>query len=188
MPLTAHLSQAAWLALGRWMLLAGAATRARLCFLCTCRKVDAAPEAWAALAHARAGRGHVQAALRWQQRAVALAPDRAAYHYNLGYLAERLHALAQAEASFRRALALSPRMDLAWFGLGRVLRQQGRWVEAQQSFEENARLQPLSPHGWEAIARLQVTQGQREAGLATVAHLRTFEPRVAERLSQELFA
>lgn len=187
MPLSARWQQIGLQALGPLMLSAGLVLWARRCFQLACRGPGNSPEAWAALAYARSRRGHGWAALRWQRRAVALAPQRAAYHYNLGYLAEQLHDVALAEVSFRRALDLAPSMDLAWYGLGRILRQTGRWAEAQAAFEANARLQPLSPHGWEAIARLQVTQGLFESAQDTVAHLRTFEPKVAARLGRELF-
>jgi hypothetical protein len=53
------------------------------------------------------------------------------------------------------------------------------------ALERTTRLQPLSPHAWYQLARVHVECGHGQAAHAVMAHLRGFEPRVAEQLERE---
>lgn len=186
MPLIRRCTAAMASRFGQWAGTLGWGQGARRGFVRACRLGAGRRAPWALLAHAQAQRGRWAAAYRWQRRAVAQDPQRASAHYNLGYLADRLHDPVAAERAFRGALALAPAMDLAWYGLGRCLQAQGRLSEALLAFQENSRLQPWSPSGWEAVAQLQVALGLPEAARQTVSHLGSFEPKVAQRLQREL--
>jgi len=68
------------------------------------------------------------------ERAVALMPDRAELHSNLGATYYRLDRAADAERSYRNALALQPAHAQALFNLGRLQAKQDRWAEAAATF------------------------------------------------------
>lgn len=185
----ARLAAWVWRAWGQCCLLAGQQRAAKVAFW---RGLHAGGQgqarAQASLAHLCAQQGSLVAALRWQRRALAVAPDTAAHHYNLGYLLEQRGDWHAAQQAFEAALALAPRLDQAWYGLGRALAAQGRLEEALAAQAENTRLQPLSPYGWSELAVLQWTLGQAEAAHRTVEHLAGFEPRAALALRQRLVA
>lgn len=175
----------AWLWAGRLARLGMARDWSRRCFWRAALSHADTAVAFASLAHDRAVAGQGRAARGWQRRAVAAAPQVAAYHYNLGYLLEQAGRSEAAEAAFRQALQRAPSLDLAWYGLGLVLQRQGRLAEAQAALTENTRLQPLSPHGWVALATVCRERGLYDEADRLVSHLHGFEPRVARRLRQD---
>ncbi len=170
---------------GRLALTMGAHARARRCFerLLQCKPDDT--HALATLAFLAGARGEHGLAVAYQQRVVRTGPSASAW-YNLGFLLERSGEAVGSEEAFRKALELDERFDLAWYGLGLALASQSRTEEAMQAFRENTARQPFSPHGWEQLARLHAALGESEKANQVVAHLRTFEPRVARRLHVEL--
>ena len=177
---------AAWQRLwGRLALTMGAHTRAQRCFEQLLQRRPYDTHALATLAFLAGTRGEHGRAVDYQQRVVRTGPSAAAW-YNLGFLFERAGKPDDAEAAFLQALRLDERFDLAWYGLGLALASQSRMEEAIQAFRENTARQPFSPHGWEQLARLHMAQGEPEQALQIVAHLHTFEPKVARHLRAEL--
>jgi tetratricopeptide (TPR) repeat protein len=71
-------------------------------------------------------------AMNLMTRAVALQPQSAAYHGNLGETLRRAGQLPEAEASFRSALMIDPNDPQARSNLGMILAQQGRLDEGLQ--------------------------------------------------------
>jgi tetratricopeptide (TPR) repeat protein len=73
---------------------------------------------------------------------VALQPDLALAHYNLGVAQEARQKLNEAEASYRTALALNPSFAEAHNNLGSALLHQGQLAEAQRCFRQALALDP----------------------------------------------
>ena len=148
---------------------------------------------WPGDAYALASRAHLLAeagedagALADAERLVEHHPDRkAADWFNVGFLRERLDRHADAEAAFRRAVALDPKLDRAWYGLGLSLIRQGRLDEAADALKRNTELQPMSPFGWYQLARVHADRREPDKARRIIAHLQSFEPKVAAQLQRE---
>ena len=67
------------------------------------------------------------------EKAVALDPEYAEAHGNLGFEYSQLGRLREAEAEMRRAIALDPYVSIAHSNLGWVLFQQGNFADAERS-------------------------------------------------------
>jgi len=67
------------------------------------------------------------------EKAVALDPEYAEAHGNLGFEYSQLGRLQEAEAEMRRAIALDPYVSIAHSNLGWVLFQQGNFADAERS-------------------------------------------------------
>jgi tetratricopeptide (TPR) repeat protein len=86
--------------------------------------------------------GDFAGAAREYQRAVALAPERPLYHYNLA-IAERRQGLdASARAHLERAIALDPRHSLALAELGSLLERSGDAAGAIAAYERAQAIEP----------------------------------------------
>jgi Flp pilus assembly protein TadD len=76
------------------------------------------------------------------QTAVALSPQDAEAHNNLGNTLKELGRLDEAEASLRQAIALKPDYTEAHSNLGATLQELGRLDEAEASFTQAIALKP----------------------------------------------
>lgn len=132
-----------------------------------------------------AASGDLAAALSVQQGLVELEAFRPEAWFNLGFLLERMRKPAEAEPAFRRAIELAPELDRAWYGLGLCLIGQNRLAEAAPVLRRATELQPMSPFAWYQLARLHAECGDADQARHIIAHLRGFEPRVAEQLVRE---
>ena len=63
--------------------------------------------------------------------------------------------------------------------------RQKRFNEAVATLEKNTQLQPMSPYGWYHLARVHVDRKELEEARKVIAHLRGFEPKVADQLVRE---
>ena len=124
-------------------------------------------------------------ALALFDRAAALAPDNAEYAFNRGFLLQELNDHEAAIEAFRRALDIHADHDRALYGLGLSLIALKRLDEAVAPLERNTKLQPMSPYGWYQLGRVQFDRGKADKTAAIVAHLNTFEPKVAAQLARE---
>jgi len=84
---------------------------------------------------------HAQAIAAYQS-VLALEPEHAAAHINLGTLYYNRQDFALAEKHYRAAIAADPRYALAYFDLGNVLDETGRVAEAIQSYNTALQLAP----------------------------------------------
>jgi tetratricopeptide (TPR) repeat protein len=124
-------------------------------------------------------------ALALFDRAATLRPGHAETHFNRGYLLQGLQDHDRAVEAFGRALALDANHDRALYGLALSLISLRRLDEAVAPLEKNTKLQPLSPYGWYQLGRVQFDRGKRDKTAAIIAHLSTFEPKVAAQLARE---
>lgn len=98
------------------------------------------------------------------REALALAPDFAEAHANLGMLLDQEGMAAEAERQYRLALALNPRLGHTHSNLGVLLANQKRFEEAESAYLSAIELEPDSPAAWSNLGVLQACRKQeREA-------------------------
>lgn len=83
--------------------------------------------------------------LKFMTQAVALQPNVAIYHSNLGELLRLMGRYPEAEASIRAALRLAPRDPLTQSVLGLILAQQGRTDEGLEACRAALAIDPNAP-------------------------------------------
>jgi len=105
------------------------------------------------------------------KRALALDPDHADAHVNLGRLLHERGDLDWAEDHYRAALALRPQDPTALFNLGVVLEDRDRPDEAVESYEAALAVDPANADAHYNAARLHEVRGRYEAA---VRHLREY--------------
>ena len=88
------------------------------------------------------GLGRLDEAEASYNQAIALKPDYAEAHSNLGNTLKGLGRLDEAEASYNQAIALKPDYDLAHNNLGNTLQELGRLEEAEASYKQSIALKP----------------------------------------------
>jgi predicted Zn-dependent protease len=130
-------------------------------------------------------RGDKVQALMDMKRLCALDGGSAHAWYNYAYLLHDCGYVGEAEGVFKKALELSPKLDLAWYGLSLVHIQQKRFDDAVTTLKKNTELQPMSPYGWYHLARVYVDRKEPDEARKVIAHLRGFEPKVADQLVRE---
>lgn len=92
------------------------------------------------LAQAEEGRGMVAAAITDFKHSVALSPQYAPPHFELGWIYLRTGKMEDAMKQFDRALAIDPKMGRAYFGKAMVLRREHRDAEAAAMMEKACKL------------------------------------------------
>ena len=81
-------------------------------------------------------------AIKVNQASIALSPQDAEAHNNLGTALQDLGRLDEAEASYREAIALKPDYAAAYYSLGVTLKELSRLDEAETSYREAIALKP----------------------------------------------
>ncbi len=139
----------------------------------------------ATLAYLRAGCGDLKAACRLLDKAVALAPARAAHRFNRGYLFQQQELHQAALQDFEQALVLDPALDRAWYGKALSLIRLNRLNDAIEPLRRNTELQPMSPYGWYQLAHVHHRLGDAGSVARVIRRIAQFEPAVARKLIQE---
>ncbi len=110
-------------------------------------------------------------AIQLYAKVLALDPQHAAAHINLGTLYYNRHDFVKAEQYYRQAIAADPRYALAYFDLGNVLDETGRLPEAIKAYTTAILLAPTY-----ADAHYNVALALEKLKLASKAlrHWRTY--------------
>ena len=87
-------------------------------------------------------KGRLQESLIANQKAVAILPNDAEAHSNLGNTLKELGRLEDAEASYSKAIAIKPEYAEAHFNLGNALQELGRLEEAEASYRKAIEIKP----------------------------------------------
>jgi tetratricopeptide (TPR) repeat protein len=105
------------------------------------------------------------------ERALALEPNHADAHVNLGCLEHEAGRLAEAERHYRGALAARPRDATAAFDLGVVLEDLGRLEEARAAYQQSLACAPDCADAHYNLARLYDRVGDPAAA---IRHLQAY--------------
>jgi Flp pilus assembly protein TadD len=143
------------------------------------------PAVLAQVAFALAEEKRWREALELMSRAAELKPGDVETRFNRAYLMQQLDDHTGAAAAFREALELAPDHDRALYGLALSLISLKQLDEAVPVLERNTKLQPMSPYGWYQLGRVQFNRGKADKTAAIIAHLNTFEPKVAAQLARD---
>jgi lipoprotein NlpI len=110
--------------------------------------------------------GRAQAEVFFEQ-AIALRPDFAAAHHNLGLLLQERGEITRAVECFARALSIHPDMELAHNSLGNARVNEGRIEDAIDSYKRALEINPRSAATWNNLGNvysaLQRTEEAEEA-------------------------
>ena len=98
--------------------------------------------AWKVLGAVLGATGRNSAALDAKQKVVALCPQDAKVHANLGNTLKELGRLDEAEASYETAIALNPGLAAVHLNFGLTLKLLGRLEEAEASYDKALALDP----------------------------------------------
>ncbi len=118
----------------------------------------------------------------WQQayeilnRAREFDPNAPMLSFQLGWVAENLGLLEEAEAHYNRALRLDPTLHEAYSGLGWLYYQREQYREALVLFEEALTLQPGDPEMLEQVGWVQMLLNDDEAALRSLNRAITLDP------------
>jgi hypothetical protein len=93
------------------------------------------PFGWKVLGAVLNQTGRISEGLIACQKSVALAPENAEAHYNLGVTLKELDRLEEAEESYRQAIALKPDFALALMNRGQLLFDKGEFEIALRDFD-----------------------------------------------------
>jgi predicted O-linked N-acetylglucosamine transferase (SPINDLY family) len=94
------------------------------------------------LANTLRQQGRFPEAASCYQRVLALKPDHAEAHNNLGIVLKKLGRLEEAAASYQRALALQPAFVLAHNNLANIFQEQGKLDQAVASYRQALHYNP----------------------------------------------
>ena len=100
------------------------------------------PFGWKMLGAVLNQTGRISEGLIACQKSVALAPENAEAHYNLGNTLHKLGRFKEAEESCRKAIALAPENAKAHYNLGNTLKEFDRLEEAEESYRKAIELKP----------------------------------------------
>ncbi len=137
---------------------------------------------WKMLAAVLQQQRRLEDALAPMQTAVALLPQDAEAHSNLGITLKSCNRLTEAETSHRRALELNPASAEAHNNLGVTLKSQGRLSEAEASYRRALELQPAYIHAHGNLGNLFKELGRLPE--AEAAFRRALELRPEDALAQ----
>ena len=100
------------------------------------------------------------------EQALALAPDLAEAHNNLGNVLKDQGKLDEAAAQFEQAVALKPDLAEAHNNLGNILREQGKLDQALARFEQALALKPDLAEAHNNLGNALKQQGKFDEALA----------------------
>jgi len=124
--------------------------------------------------------GRPDEAVQWLSRAVAQAPENAAYHSDLGAAFRLCGQLDHAVASFRRAAELDPELPDAHLNLGEALTDLGQYGDAVPSCRRGVELRPDYAVAHNNLGNALARLGQREEALACYRRALELQPGYAE--------
>lgn len=138
----------------------------------------AGAERYRADGNAKLAAGELLDAERCYAQAVALDPDDAALHVNLGYvrLERGLHSLAL--ESFSRAAAMDPSLADATYLAGRAFQELGELAQADRSFRDAVAINAEFAHAWLDLGRVRLALGDPESALQAFGEAVRAEPQL----------
>jgi len=123
------------------------------------------------------GSGRQLEAIESYRRAIALNPDFAAPHYNMGNSLNALGRGEEAIASYRHALAIDPVLPQGWHNLALSLQGAGRLDEAKEALQQAIFLAPGYLEARHNLGELCHARGKLEAAEACFRKVLALDPR-----------
>ncbi|MFP6559957.1 sulfotransferase [Paraburkholderia sp. B3] len=123
----------------------------------------------------RAG-GDPAGAAQLLERAIAVQPERAIFHADLGLALQAMHRPQDALAALSRALALAPASADILIARANLLRDLGRPAEALDGYAAAQRLQPQRPDAWAGRGDALHLLGRRAEALASYDRALALQP------------
>ena len=136
--------------------------------------------AWNVLAAVLNHLGRISESLVAVEKAVKLAPNDAARHYNLGIVLQELGRLDEAEASHNRAIALKPEYAKAHNNLGIVLQELGRLDEAEASYNLTIAFEPEYAEAHSNLGNTLKELGRLDEAIVSYNQTIVLKPEYAE--------
>ena len=146
--------------------------------ICQIDKMDA--EAWFLLGLINCQLGLMAEATDCSRRAIAVRPDVAEAHNNLGNALLAQGQYQEAAASFVQAIKIKPGFEEAHNNLGSAYLKLGRLEEAAASFREALRLRPGIPEAHFNLGNVYLKLGRLEEAAASFREALKFRPDFAE--------
>lgn len=137
------------------------------------------PDGWRLLAEARHRRGDSLAAIEAARQALALAPEDAGLHINLGIMLRAGGQLEAAETVLRRALELAPESAQAHAALGALQRRQEDLQAAEASYRRALALDPMQPRLHFNLGLVLEQLGQERAARESYRRALALEPNLS---------
>ncbi|ANE56837.1 2OG-Fe(II) oxygenase family protein [Methylomonas sp. DH-1] len=97
------------------------------------------------------------------RKMIALDPNIAEIHFNLGAIYTQLNDAKGAMAAYRKALQIKPDLTVAHFNLGALLQQQSQWQEAAKHYRRAVEQQPGYYQAWANWGAVLQTVGDLKA-------------------------
>jgi len=97
------------------------------------------------------------------RKMIALDPNIAEIHFNLGAIYTQLNDAKGAMAAYRKALQIKPDLTVAHFNLGALLQQQSQWQEAATHYRQAVEQQPGYFQAWANWGAVLQTVGDLKA-------------------------
>lgn len=124
--------------------------------------------------------GRAALAVERIEQAVALAPEAAAYRYNLGNALRDLRRFEEAASQYRAALELDPGFAQAHLNLGVTFRDLGKPDEALAACDAALRLEPRWPEALYNAGAIQAERGELEAAVGSFSKALAVRPDYAD--------
>jgi tetratricopeptide (TPR) repeat protein len=117
--------------------------------------------------------------------ALALEPDDAPTHFNLGFVHHERGEFGPAVSAFDRALALDRNLDRAWYGKGLALRSMGELEAAAESLHRAGKIQPMNSLAWYELGMTYYALKKYDKLHEVLEHLNGFDPKMTMQLMRE---
>ena len=130
-----------------------------------------------------AAAGDRKGAIAAYRKAIALAPERAELHYELGALLARAHRDGEALRAFAAAARHRPEWPEPWIAQGDLLFARGRYAESAGALEAAAARAPTRPDAWLKAAHALMRTKHWARAIPHLAHARELAP-----ASEEIWA
>jgi predicted TPR repeat methyltransferase len=124
--------------------------------------------------------GRLQESLMANQRAVAISPNDADAHYNLGITLKELGRLEDAETSYNKAIATKPDYAEAHSNLGATLKALGRLEDAEASYNKAIAIKPAYADAHYNLGNTLKELGRLEDAVASYNKAIAIKPEYAE--------
>jgi serine/threonine-protein kinase len=119
-------------------------------------------------------------AVRHLTAAVALRPDSAGAHYNLGHALHRQGHRDEAIAAYRRALTIDPRFAWAHYDLGLTLMEQDKREEAIAAYRRALTIDPKLAQAHNNLGLVLNRQGKADEAIAAYRRAIAVDPKLAQ--------